>query len=46
LRTINDHVRPEELDALREQQAALSAAISAARLRLDTVRLIYRTGKN
>jgi ATP-dependent helicase HepA len=42
LRQINDHVRPEEIDAARQQQAELQAAISSARLRLDAVRLIFR----
>lgn len=42
LREINDHVRPEEIEAARQQQTELQAAISAARLRLDAVRLIFR----
>jgi ATP-dependent helicase HepA len=42
LRQINDHVRPEEIEAARQQQAELQAAILAARLRLDAVRLIFR----
>jgi ATP-dependent helicase HepA len=42
LRQINDHVRPEEIEAVRQQQADLQAAITAARLRMDAVRLIFR----
>ncbi len=40
LRTINDHVRPEEIAALQKQKAELSAALTSARLRLDSLRLI------
>ena len=43
LRSINDHVRPEEIEMLRTQKAALAAAISTTRLRLDALRLILRT---
>jgi ATP-dependent helicase HepA len=42
LREINDHVRPEEIAAVRAQQSALLAAIQGAHLRLDAVRLIFR----
>ena len=42
LRSINDHVRPEEIDLLRQQKSALTAAIATARLRLDSLRLILR----
>ena len=42
LRQINDHVRPEEIAAIRQQQADLQAAIAAAQPRLDAVRLIFR----
>ena len=42
LREINDHVRPEEIAAARQQQTELQAVIAAARLRLDAVRLIFR----
>jgi ATP-dependent helicase HepA len=45
LREINDHVRPEEIAAARQQQTDLQAAIAAARLRLDAVRLIFRIPK-
>ena len=40
LRTINDHVRPEEIAALQEQRKDLRAALSYAQLRLDSLRLI------
>ena len=43
LRSINDHVRPEEIDLLRTQKAALQTAIATTRLRLDALRLILRT---
>jgi len=42
LRQINDHVRPEEIAAAKQQQTDLQAAIGSARLRLDAVRLIFR----
>ncbi len=42
LREINDHVRPEEIAAVRAQKAELQAALGSARLRLDAVRLIWR----
>jgi ATP-dependent helicase HepA len=40
LRRINDHVRPEEITAAREQKAALLGAVATANFRLDAVRLI------
>ncbi|MEK0450748.1 MAG: hypothetical protein RL088_3016 [Verrucomicrobiota bacterium] len=43
LRSINDHVRPEEIDLLRNQKAELAAAIAGTRMRLDSLRLILRT---
>lgn len=42
LRELNDHVRPEEIDALRKQKEELQTAIAAANLRLDSLRLIFR----
>jgi ATP-dependent helicase HepA len=42
LRQINDHVRPEEIAAARQQQTDLQTVIADARLRLDAVRLIFR----
>ena len=42
LREINDHVRPGEIAAVRQQKADLQSALASARLRLDAVRLIWR----
>ncbi len=42
LRAMNDHVRPEEIAALKSQQIELQSALTSARLRLDTVRLILQ----
>ena len=42
LRQINDHVRPEEIAAIRQQQVELQTVIAAAQPRLDAVRLIFR----
>jgi ATP-dependent helicase HepA len=42
LRELNDHVRPEEIATVRQQQADLAAALAGARLRLDALRLIFR----
>ena len=42
LQRVNPNVRPEEVTALVQQQAALAEHIRAARLRLDAVRLIRR----
>lgn len=39
---INDHVRPGEIAAAKQQKADLLAAITGARLRLDALRLIWR----
>ncbi len=46
LRAVNDHVRPEEIAAIREQESALRAAIASAHLRLDALRLIFRIPGN
>ena len=40
LRTINDHVRPEEIAAVQTQKADLKIALNYAHLRLDSLRLI------
>ena len=42
LRKVNRSVRPEEIEALREQQDALARHLAGARLRLDAIRLIQR----
>ena len=44
LRKINDHVRPEEIAAARNQQEALREALAASPLRLDALRLILQMG--
>ena len=43
LRQINDHVRPEEVEALRGQITELDEAIGSARLRLDALMLVLQT---
>ena len=40
---INDHVRPIELSLARKQKEALKKALSEAALRLDSVRVIWKT---
>lgn len=40
LQAVNDHVRPEEIALLQEQRERTREAILAARLRLDSLRLI------
>lgn len=40
LQRINDHVRPEEIACSQEQIIRTSTAISEARLRLDSIRLV------
>ncbi len=42
LQSRNPHVRNEEITALRDQRAALAAAIQATTLRLDAVRMVLR----
>jgi ATP-dependent helicase HepA len=42
LRSRNDHVRVDEIEALTRQKAELQAALSEARPRLDALRLILR----
>ncbi|HXC50318.1 MAG TPA: RNA polymerase-associated protein RapA [Candidatus Limnocylindrales bacterium] len=42
LAEINDHIRPEETEALRLQKRELEAAIDGARLRPDALRLIWQ----
>lgn len=46
LRSINDHVRREEIEQLAERIEALNQVISSARLRLDSLRLIWRGPKD
>ena len=42
LREVNDHVRPEEIELAREQLDQLTDVISKSRVRLDTLRLIWK----
>ena len=42
LAKVNDHIRPEEINLLTEQSDQLKAAIQSARLRLDSMRLIWK----
>jgi ATP-dependent helicase HepA len=42
LREVNDHIRPEEIAALRKERSELTAALASARLRLDALRIIFR----
>ena len=42
LRKVNDHIRMEEIDLLREQFQQLEEAIEESRLRLDAFRLIWK----
>jgi ATP-dependent helicase HepA len=42
LRELNDHVKPEEIAALRAQKTDLESALTTARPRLDALRLIFR----
>ncbi len=43
LRELNDHVRPEEITHLQQEKEALAAALGGARLRVDSLRLIWRS---
>ena len=40
LREINDHIRPEEIEALRSDIAKVGQELGNARVRLDAVRLL------
>jgi ATP-dependent helicase HepA len=42
LQQLNENVRPDEIDALRNHKEGLRAAIATARLRVDALRLIFR----
>ena len=42
LQTLNDRVRPEEIQQMESQQSALRSAIEGARPRVDAIRLIVR----
>lgn len=45
LAEINDHVRPEEIERVEAETEALEAAIRAADIRLDALRLIWKTSE-
>jgi ATP-dependent helicase HepA len=42
LARVNDHVRPQEIRLAKAQQEELAAALQQSRLRLDSVRLIWK----
>jgi ATP-dependent helicase HepA len=42
LAELNDHVRPEEITSLEDRTRELAAAIGAARVRIDAVRLVWK----
>jgi len=39
---VNNHVRPEEIDLVREQLVQLANVIAKSRVRLDTLRLVWK----
>jgi ATP-dependent helicase HepA len=42
LQKVNDHVRPQEIELAQQQKAMLTEAIQNARVRLDSIRLIWK----
>jgi len=42
LQKVNDHIRPEEIKLAQSQQSELAIALQQSRLRLDSVRLIWK----
>ncbi|MDB6017365.1 MAG: polymerase associated protein RapA [Pedosphaera sp.] len=42
LMRVNDHIRPQEIKMAEEQQEKLAATLRQARLRLDSLRLIWK----
>jgi len=42
LQQVNDHIRPQEIELAQAQQSELAAALQQSRLRLDSLRLIWR----
>ncbi len=42
LKQVNDHIRPQEIELAKTQQAELARSLQAARLRLDSLRLIWK----
>jgi ATP-dependent helicase HepA len=39
---VNTHIRPQEIELAQSQQAALATAIETSRIRLDSLRLIWK----
>jgi len=39
---VNDHIRPEEIRLAQEQQEELGTTLQQSRIRLDSVRLIWK----
>jgi ATP-dependent helicase HepA len=42
LATLNDHVQPQEIEALERRREELARAISGARVRVDAIRLVWQ----
>jgi ATP-dependent helicase HepA len=42
LALVNDHVRPEEIRLAQTQQKELATALQQSRIRLDSLRLIWK----
>jgi ATP-dependent helicase HepA len=42
LSEVNDHIKPEEINALVRREGELAEVIASARVRLDAVRLIWK----
>jgi ATP-dependent helicase HepA len=42
LQQVNDHIRPEEIQLAQAQQTELTIALQHSRLRLDSLRLIWK----
>jgi ATP-dependent helicase HepA len=42
LQQVNDHIRPQEIKLAQAQQEELASALRASRLRLDSLRLIWK----
>jgi ATP-dependent helicase HepA len=43
LRQLNDHVRPEEIEALKSHMTEIETALDTANVRLDCLRLVFQT---
>jgi ATP-dependent helicase HepA len=42
LQQVNDHIRPQEIELAQAQQSELATALQQSRLRLDSLRLIWK----